>query len=147
MRIVRIVLIALSVYVLLGTGLAGALAYLQPDRGANTIVLTTLDARGKSHETKLRVRDVEGQQWLVSGQWFRSWYNRAVAHPEVTVRRAGILTTYLAVPVNDETAVEMVLREDRESAGAVGMLLGHALLLFAPPKLLRLDPIPEAVSG
>ena len=95
MKLVRFVLIALGAYVLVGIGLAGALAWLQPDRGADTIVLNTLDADGQAYETKLRVRQVDGQLWLVSGQWFRSWFNRAVAHPEVAVSHDGVTTKYL----------------------------------------------------
>lgn len=145
MKFVRVVLIALGIYVLVGTGLAGALAWFQPDRGAHTIVLTTLDADGQAHDTKLRVRDVDGQLWLVSGQWFRGWFKRAVAHPEVSVSHDGVVTTYLALAVDSKERLDEVMREDRESAGAVAAVLARAMLLFAPAKLLRLDPILEPV--
>jgi len=145
MRIIRIVAIVLGVWVLLGLSLAAGIGYFQP-RGPDTVVLRTFDATGQAHETVLRVREDNGQLWLVSGQWFRGWYQRALDNPDVELVRDGVVVPYGAVPVDTPEAFDMLTRLELERGGAVRYWFGRAVLtLFAPPKLVRLDPrVPNA---
>ena len=139
MKALRIAAIVFGVWVLVGVGLDAALGYFQP-RSADSVVLRTLDANGQPHDTALGAREIDGQVWLVSGQWFRGWYRRALANPDVELTRNGAVTAYRAIPVDTREAVDAVTRLDRERTGA-GYWFGRGVLaLFAPYRLLRLDP-------
>jgi hypothetical protein len=140
MKVIRIVAIVLGVWVLVGLSLDAAIGYFQP-RGPDTVVLRTFDAARQAHETVLRVREDNGQLWLVSGQWFRGWYHRALDNADVELVRDGVVTPYHAVPVDTPEARDMLTRLERERGGAVRYWFGRAVLtLFAPPRLVRLDP-------
>jgi len=129
----------LGAYVLLGLMFGGAVGYLQPEDGG-TAVLRTFDSDGIAYETMVRpVEGNEGQTWILSGQWFRSWYGRALENPEVSLRRNGRSITYRAVPIEDEGEIEMVLGLRRGDANSAGVFLYQALLLFAPVKILKLE--------
>ena len=138
MRIVRIGAIVLGVYVGLGLLLDGAIGYFQPQSGT-TAVLRTFDESGEPRDTVLGLLDDEGQLWVESGHWFRGWYHRAVANPEIELVREGRTTAYLAVPVDTPEAVDTVTRLMGKGDGA-GYWVGRTLLLWAPTKPLRLDP-------
>ena len=84
-----------------------------------------------------------GQVWLLSGQWFRGWYNRALDHPDVELIRGDTATVYHAAAINDPNTLDGVIRLRRGMESTSGWWLGRALLLFAPFKALRLDA-PEA---
>ncbi len=138
MRIVRIGAIVLGVYVGLGLLLDGAIGYFQPQSGT-TAVLRTFDESGEPRDTVLGLLDDEGQLWVESGHWFRGWYHRAVANPEIELVREGRTTAYLAVPVDTPEAVDTVTRLMGKGDGA-GYWVGRTMLLWAPIKPLRLDP-------
>ncbi len=138
MRIVRIGAIVLGVYVGLGLLLDGAIGYFQPQSGT-TAVLRTFDESGEPRDTVLGLLDDEGQLWVESGHWFRGWYHRAVANPEIELFREGRTTAYLAVPVDTPEAVDTVTRLMGKGDGA-GYWVGRTMLLWAPIKPLRLDP-------
>ena len=140
MKVIRIVAIVLGVWVLVGLSLDAAIGYFQP-RGPDTVVLRTFDAARQAHETVLRVREDNGQLWLVSGQWFRGWYHRALDNADVELVRDGVVAAYHAVPVDTPEARDMLTRLELDRSGAVRYWFGRAVLtLFAPPKLVRLDP-------
>ncbi len=138
MRVVRIGAIVLGVYVGLGLLLDGAIGYFQPQSGT-TAVLRTFDESGEPRDTVLGLLDDEGQLWVESGHWFRGWYHRAVANPEIELVREGRTTAYLAVPVDTPEAVDTVTRLMGKGDGA-GYWVGRTMLLWAPIKPLRLDP-------
>ena len=143
MRIVRIAVITLAVYVTLGLLVGGLIGYFQPQDDGTTR-LRTVDANGQKHETVLRVHEDEsGQEWLLSGQWFRGWYNRALANPYVELLRDGEVAAYRAVEVRDAGTIEAVVRLRRKGESTGRWLMGCALFLFPPFKALRLD-VPES---
>ena len=139
MRIVRIVAIVLGVYVGLGLLLDGAIGYFQPQQSGTTDVLRTFDESGQPRDTVLGLLDDDGQLWVESGHWFRGWYHRVVANPEIEVVREGGTTAYRAVPVDTPEAVDTVTRLMGKGDGA-GYWVGRVMLLWAPIKPVRLDP-------
>ncbi len=140
MKILRVVAIVFGVYVLLGLSLDAAVGYFQP-RDDTTAVLRTFDADGGMHETVLRPRTGDDQLWLVSGQWFRGWYYRALANPDVELQRGDTVAAYRATPVDSPQDMAAILHLERERTTAVRYWFGRAVLtLFAPVKLLRLEP-------
>jgi hypothetical protein len=142
MKLVRIAVIVFGVYVILGLGLDAAIGYFQPQRG-NTVVLRTFDESGQSKDTVLGLRDDNDQLWVESGHWFRGWYKRVLAHPDVELVRNGQAAPYRAVPVDTPEALELVTRLMGKGNG-VGYWIGRTMLLWAPIKPVRLDPRPPA---
>jgi hypothetical protein len=140
MKIVRIAAIVFGLYVILGLVIDAAIGAFQP-QGANTAVLRTFDADGRPKETVLGLLDDDGQLWVESGHWFRGWYERASANPDVELIRGGQAAPYRAVPVDSPEAVETVTRLMGKGQGA-GYWVGRTMLLFAPIKPVRLDPRP-----
>lgn len=62
------------------------------------VVVTTTDAEGGAHETRLWVVDHDGAGWLRAGADISTWYRRLEASPEITVERAEQAAAYLARP-------------------------------------------------
>ncbi len=144
MRFVRIIAIALGIYVMLGLSIDAAIGYFQPQAG-NTAVLRTFDAQGEAKDTVLGLRDDNGQLWVESGHWFRGWYYRVLDNPQVELVRGDDVVAYRAVAVNTPEAVELMTRLMGKGDGA-GYWIGRVVLMFAPIKPVRLDPVPTAES-
>ncbi|MCZ6459315.1 MAG: nitroreductase/quinone reductase family protein [Gammaproteobacteria bacterium] len=138
MKVVRIVAIVFGVYVVLGMSIDAAIGYFQPQSEA-TLVLRTYGEAGDSKDTVLSLRDDNGQLWVESGHWFRGWYYRALANPNVEVIRGESVQPYRAVPVNTDEAVELMTKLMGKGQGA-GYWVGRVMLLFAPIKPVRLEP-------
>ena len=116
------------------TGCVTAVAAFQPGNiGGQTIVITTTDTDGESHERVLSPIAYDGRLFVSANHWPRAWYHRALENPDVSVTRNGEATDYRAVPVSEEER-ERLLDEP-----------GFPLILyvftgFAPRQFLRLDP-------
>jgi hypothetical protein len=131
------VLATLSLCVLAAahTGCATAVvAAFQPENiGGETIVLTTTDAGGESHERVLSPIAYESRLFVAANHWPRAWYHRALENPEVSVTRNGETTDYRAVPVSEE-------ERERLLAAPGFPLVAYVFTGFAPWQFLRLDP-------
>lgn len=144
MKVVRVVLVLLAIYVGLGLLADAAIGYFQP-QGGNTAVLRTFDADGRARDTVLGLLDDNGQLWVESGHWFRGWYNRVVANPNVELVRGGQAAPYLATPTDTAEAVGTVSRLMGKGTSS-RYWIARTLLLFAPIKPVKLDPRPPASS-
>jgi len=138
MKAIRIATMILGGYILLGLVLDGAIGYFQPESG-QTAVLRTFDADGTAHDTVLGLLDDKGQLWVESGHWFRGWYHRLQANPNVELVHDSGATPYHAVPDDSAEAVETVTRLMGKGSG-VGYWVGRTVLLWAPIKPVRLEP-------
>lgn len=139
MKAVRIVAIVLGIYVALGLSLEGAIGLFQP-RSEQTALLRTFDETGGSQDTVLSLLDDSGQLWVESGHWFRGWYRRVESNPSVVLVRGGDVHAYRAVPVDTPEAVDRVTKLMGRGDGA-GYWVGRMILLWAPIKPVRLDPV------
>lgn len=111
-----------------------AIAAFQPeDIGAPTIVITTTDADGTSHDRVVSPIDDNGMLFVAANHWPRAWYHRALKNPEVRVTRGGETRNYRAIPVSAEER-ERLLHESGFPAFA------YLFTGFAPRQFLRLDP-------
>ena len=138
-KTILILTILLGSYLFVGLLFGGTVRYLQPEDGG-TAVLITFDSDHSAYETVVRpVEDGNGRIWILSGQWFRSWYKRALATPEVKLQRNETSISYRAIPVEDSEEIEKVLTLRRGDASTTGVFLYQALLLFAPVKILKLE--------
>ena len=109
-------------------------APFQPENiGGETIVLTTTDAGGESHERVLSPIDDDGRLFVAANHWPRAWYHRALENPAVRVTREGEVTDYRAVPVS-EAERERLLEESGFP------LVAYFFTGFAPRQFLRLEP-------
>ena len=140
MKIVRVLAIVLGAYVVLGLSFDAAIGYIQPRR-QGTVVLRTFDSSGASKDTVLGLREDNGQLWVESGHWFRGWYKRVLANPNVELVRDGRAVPYHAVPDDSPEAVEHMARLMGKGTGA-GYWVTRTLLLWAPIKPVKLDPRP-----
>ena len=126
--------LGLCVLVAGSTGCMTAFAAFQPENiGGETIVISTTDADGRSHERVLSPIDAEGQLFVAANHWPRAWYHRALENPDVRVTRGGETRDYLAVPVSEE--------ERERLLDAPGFpWVAYVFTGFAPRQFLRLDP-------
>ena len=105
-------------------------AGLEP--GERWIVLTTNDPAG-SRDTVIYGAELDGKLYVSANHWPRTWYERAVANPDVEVTRAGEKRPYRATPID---GAERDRLEDRyQPPFAIRVLAG-----FPPRAYLRLDP-------
>ena len=135
MKIVRVLVIALAVYVGLGLVFDGLVGFFQPGND----VLRVFDAEGKPYDRVLSVIEDGDRLWVVSGHHFRGWYHRVKANPEVELIRSGVAKPYRAVALEDPETKAHVIGV-MKSRSAAGYYVSRALLLFAPVKPVRLDP-------
>ena len=116
------------------TGCMTAFAAFQPENiGGTTIVITTLDAEGNSHERVLSPIDDDGTLFVAANHWPRAWYRRALANPDVGVTRDGETRKYLAVPVSEQERERLL---DESGFPKVA----YVFTGFAPRQFLRLEP-------
>ncbi len=119
----------------LALGLSGcmtAVAAFQPET-ETTMVITTTDAEGTDFERVVTAIDDGDRLFVAANHWPRAWYRRALANPEVQIRRHGETTPYLAVPVDDAERERLL---DESGFPAIAYLFTG----FAPRQFLRLDP-------
>ena len=131
LRILGIILIALVV-------LVGGLQVASET--GEIVVLTTTDENGAPAETRLWVVELDGYQYLRSGDPGSGWYNRLLANPKVEVVRNGQKASYNAVPAPElQTQVNDLMQEKYGLSDAyISAVLGRG---DAIP--IRLEPVGE----
>ena len=107
-------------------------APFQPEMG-DVVVLTTTDAHGVSVERVLTPIDDDGKIYLSANHWPRAWFRRAVANPDVQVRRGEETRDYRVVGISGDELAGIVERHAHPFLVSVGMG-------FAPREFIRLDP-------
>ena len=148
MKFLKVIVIIGVVYVVIALILDSAIGYFQPEGGDRTAVLRTFDEAGEPYDRVLLLLNDDGQLWVESGHWFRGWYRQALANPNVELVRDGQAVPYVAVPVNTQEAVDNATRLMGRGSD-FRYWVGRIILMFAPIKPLRLDPVsaPEDPAG
>ncbi len=131
MKALKIVATVVLVYLGIVVAFESLIGYFQPADGS-TLVITTFDADGSSHERVVSRLESDGQLYVAANHWPRAWYNRALANPEVYVTQDGEKGDYRAVPV---TGVEHDRVDSENSLGVVFRILTG----FPPRYFVRLD--------
>ena len=137
MRVAKIVAILLLVYVAIVAIFESLLGYFQP-QADDTVVISTFDDDGTRHDRVLTGLDSGENFYVAVNHWPRAWYRRALANPDVLVKRDGDTKDYVAVPVTGEEH-DRVAAEHPIPTG-IRILMG-----FAPRNFLRLtQPVPAS---
>jgi len=132
MKTVKIVLIAALVYVGIVVAFESLIGYFQPTAGS-TLVITTFDADGASHDRVVSRLESDGKLYVAANHWPRAWYDRALENPEVEITVEEERGKYRAVPV---TGAEHDLVDDENQLGVFFRFLTG----FPPRYFIRLDP-------
>jgi hypothetical protein len=139
-RAIKIALFLIVGYIGLALALGGLIAYLQPQR-EGTLILRTVDDSGQSRETVLRKIVMEnGEHYLWSAKWFRGWYYNALDNPSVVIIIDGSTSEWSVTEVTDEATIDRVVASQREGVNPAAWWFGQSTVLFAPIKILKLEP-------
>lgn len=132
MKPLKVIVIALLVYVGIVAAFETMIGVLQPKAGS-TLVITTTDPDGNAHDRVLARLESEGQLYVAANHWPRAWYERALENPNVRVTLEEGAADYRAVPISgDEHA-----RVERDHG--LGLMF-RFVTGFPPRYFLRLDP-------
>ncbi len=133
MKILKVVVILMLVYVGIVVTFESLLGYFQP-ANESTLVITTTGADGVKHDRVLARLENQGQLFVATNHWPRAWYKEALENPNVAVLvfDSGKVP-HLAVPATDEEHD----RVDREHK--LGLAF-RFLTGFPPRYFFRLEP-------
>lgn len=132
MRVLKIIAIVGLVYVGIVVTFESLLGFFQP-QGATTIVITTTDGAGGAQDRVVSPVEDDGRLYVSANHWPRSWYDRALENPEVSVTADGHTSDYVAVPVTGD-------ENDRLQIEHAHPVFFKILTGFPPRYFLRLDP-------
>jgi len=132
MKALKIVAIVVLAYVGVVATFESMIGFFQP-ANASTLVITTFDDDGESHDRVVSRLETDGQIYVAANHWPRAWYNRLLQKPEVQATLDGKARDYRAVPIAGE-------EHDRvNSENSLGPIF-RILTGFPPRLLVRLDP-------
>jgi hypothetical protein len=130
-KLLKIVVILVLVYVGIVAAFESLIGVLQP-AGGETLVITTHE-NGEAYDRVVSRLESEGRLYVAANHWPRAWYERALVNPEVEATIDGEKRPYRAVPVDGA-------EHDRVN-GAHPLPLPFRFLTGFPPRyFLRLDP-------
>ena len=132
MKAAKLFAILLCGYVGIVVAFESLIGFFQP-ADESTLVITTTDEDGNTNDRVVSRLTSGGQLYVAANHWPRSWYNQALANPNVQIILDGERTDYLAVPATDEEHDRV---NGENSHGIVFLLLTG----FPPRYFLRLDP-------
>ena len=132
MKVLKIVVIAIAVYVGIVVAFESGIGFFQPTAGS-TLVITTFEPDGAPRDRVVTRLESGGQLYVAANHWPRAWYERALANPDVQVTLDGQKGDYRAVAVSGEEHERVAA--DRPLPAVFRVLTG-----FPPRKFVRLDP-------
>ena len=130
---IKAVAIVLIVYVVIVVAFESLLGFFQP-QSPETLVITTVDADGGTHDRVLSGLESDGRSYVAVNHWPRAWYRRVLDNPDVKITRDGVTADYVAIPVSGEEHARVA--EDNPTWIVFRLLTG-----FAPRYFVRLDPL------
>ena len=129
------------VAIVVGLGALFVASIFAASESGEVVTLTTYDAGGAAHASRIWVVDDAGAQWLRAGLRSNSWYQRLVARSDVDVRRGDTTRRYRAVAVDDPTTRDRVHALMRAKYGLADRYI--SLIRDADGSVaIRLDPTP-----
>jgi len=128
----KIIAIVLVVYVGIVITFESLLGYFQP-ANQSTLVITTTDSDGASHDRVVARLRSNGQLYVAANHWPRAWFRQTSINPTVEIEMDGIRSSYTAVPVAGEEHDRV---DDDNGLGFVFRVLTG----FPPRYFVRLEP-------
>ena len=106
------------------------------------VVLTTTDAKGANHETRLWVADYNGSAWLRASSGGASWFQRLQTNSTISLTRDGEQKRYTATPVPDASGTINRLLSTKYSWGdkVIGALFGRSEAIAVKLEPLSKEP-------
>ncbi|MCH7672429.1 MAG: nitroreductase family deazaflavin-dependent oxidoreductase [Proteobacteria bacterium] len=132
MKAAKIIAIVLVVYVGIVIAFESLLGYFQP-ANQSTLVITTTDADGASHDRVVARLRSNGQLYVAANHWPRAWFRQTSTNPAVEIEMDGVRSSYTAVPVAGEEHDRV---DDDNGLGFVFRVLTG----FPPRYFVRLEP-------
>lgn len=133
MKALKIMGIALVVYVAIVVLFESLLGYFQPEP-PGSITITTTDENGNTHDRVLTELASDGKVYVAVNHWPRAWYRRTRINPNVQASRGGgAAQDYVAVSVSGEEHDKVA--QDNPIGVVLRFLMG-----FPPRYFVRLDP-------
>ena len=132
MKAAKIIAIVLVVYVGIVIAFESLLGYFQP-ANQSTLVITTTDADGSSHDRVVARLRSNGQLYVAANHWPRAWFRQTSTNPAVEIEMDGVRSSYTAVPVAGEEHDRV---DDDNGLGFVFRVLTG----FPPRYFVRLEP-------
>lgn len=132
MKILKIGLILVAVYVGVVVLFESLLGYFQP-QGQTTLIITTLSEDGQTKDRVLQQISSNGQIYVAANHWPRAWYHQVLEQPDINATIAGEASDYRVSAV---TEMEYgALMEEFAHPIWFRILTG-----FPPREFVRLDP-------
>jgi hypothetical protein len=131
LKILKLIALLCLAYAGLVVAFESVLGTLQP-AGPSTLVITTTDADGVSHDRVVSRLESGGQLFVAANHWPRAWYRRTLENPSVQVVAEGLSGAYTTVPISG-TEYDRV-----HSEHDLGIVF-RVLTGFPPRRLLRLE--------
>jgi len=132
MKALKIAGIVVLVYVGIVVAFESLIGVFQPSN-QTTLVITTRDADGSSHQRVVSQLESSGHVYVAANHWPRAWYRRALENPDVEATIRGETADYTAVPVTGDE------RQQVDSTNGLPLFF-RFLTGFPPREFLRLDP-------
>ena len=140
MKIAKILVILMFVYVGIVVTFESLIGYFQP-ADQSTLVITTVSADGVMNDRVLSRIDSQGQLFVATNHWPRAWYNEALENPNVgIVLQDSDKVPHLAVPATDE-------EHNRVNTEHKLPFLIKFLTGFPPRYFFRLEPREQTSTG
>ena len=134
MKTIKIITFVVTGYIGIVAAMCAVVALVQPTM-PGVLVLTTTDEDGNEYERLLGRMEIGGVLYLVSNNWLRRWYYRAISHPDAAVTIDGKRMAF--------TAVELDATDHERLVDKYPMPTWMRILAgFPPRRFLRLDPMP-----
>ena len=131
MKILKVVGILISVYLVLVVGFESMLGYFQPENQSTLVIHTNTDGVVNSR-VLVRIEHAD-QLYVAVNHWPRAWYYATIENPNVSITIEGNKSEYLAYSVDDEKEAS-----DVDAANPLG--LGFRFLTGFPPRyFVRLE--------
>jgi hypothetical protein len=134
MRLLKTLVTLLLVYVGIVVAFESLIGYFQP-AGSGTLVITTTDAQGRTHDRVVSSLESHGELYVAANHWPRAWYEQALANPQVQVTIDGERRAYAAIPVSPAGAEHERLMAEHAHGFVFRFITG-----FPPRYFLRLEP-------
>lgn len=132
MKAVKILGIAILVYVGIVVAFESLIGFIQPMSG-EVLVITTTEPDGTPKDRVVSRLLSNDQLYVAANHWPRAWYERALENPDVFATYEGERSAYVAVPVGGD-------EYDRVQADNPLPVVFRILTGFPPRYFVRLDP-------